>query len=1011
MNSTGTLTLSVNNTYTGPTIVNSGILTLAQANATIATNSAGLTINGGAVQVTATNALAFSATAEPVTINNGGVLETGSGAAVDSWIGGLTLSGGTLSGLGTSNPAWGNWQMGGTVTVTAGTGDISTISAASITEQQTGGLVFNVGQSGAAGGVDLLVSSAIIQGTSAGSTGLVKTGLGTMALSGANTYTSQTSIQQGTLRVNAGGTLGATTAPATMGTGTAGTLGTVSNLTINTGTQIGSLSVVSNTSNTTTATNIGQLSIASGSTLTLLSFSVGVAPSATAGTNTALGTGTPQSGAGGTLAVNGNVTIGVTSGTAAFAANVATDLSGLSNFNVTSTTAGFLNVGCGQEDNSSLTLAANNTINVTTLSVGDSTQGGGSSNASGNPTLNLGSGTNVLDANTIVIGQAKGVGTVQFAGAMGSLTIAGLNGTGTANITMANGNNSGTASSGTSKLLLAGHAANVAAGTVVVGEETNAGNGTPNAEITFDTGTFTAANLEIALDTGGNSTNGAIGSFILGTSPSSTGTLTVNTSFILADNTNTHLGNAQGSFTINGGTANINTNIIVPSTQGTSTTTLTLNGGTLNMNGFAIGGSGTGAITNLNFESGTLENVGEINGGAVLNKTTSGTLILAGAANSYIGGTTISGGTLVAANTSSSGSATGSGPVMVGNGASLFGTLAGSIAAGQGFITGPVTVNSGSTLAAGNAANAPAVSNATLTLSGGLTLAGGSIADLGLNTSAPNGTSNPLVDVSGGVLTVNGPATVNIAFSGNAAGGQTYDLFGYGANSSGFGGANAAGTTIGNLSLSGAPPSGYTYSLVNNSAGSQIDLVITALVTWSGSASNAWDTASSNWASGSPATAATYADGDQVVFADINPLSGTNVTNTSLAVQSTGVNPASVTFTNTGSANGGVDYTLSNASGSIGISGSTGVTLAGSSGSGGTVTFNSPNTYTGRTTINAGTLILGNSNAVQNSTVNVNVSGGLQFAAGLARPISVAWPAAATSRFWTTPLRLRAQWR
>ena len=78
MNGSGTLTLSANNTYTGATNVNSGILTLAQTNATIASNSAGLMINnGGTVRVTAINAIANSATAVPVTINNGGILETG----------------------------------------------------------------------------------------------------------------------------------------------------------------------------------------------------------------------------------------------------------------------------------------------------------------------------------------------------------------------------------------------------------------------------------------------------------------------------------------------------------------------------------------------------------------------------------------------------------------------------------------------------------------------------------------------------------------------------------------------------------------------------------------------------------------------------------------------------------------------------------------------------------------------------------------------------------------------
>ena len=59
------------------------------------------------------------------------------------------------------------------------------------------------------------------------------------------------------------------------------------------------------------------------------------------------------------------------------------------------------------------------------------------------------------------------------------------------------------------------------------------------------------------------------------------------------------------------------------------------------------------------------------------------------AANTYSGGTTVASGTLRVVNVG--GSATGSGPVVVGDGAHPA-TLAGSLAANQGAITGPVTV-------------------------------------------------------------------------------------------------------------------------------------------------------------------------------------------------------------------------------------------------------------------------------------------------------------------------------
>ena len=93
---------------------------------------------------------------------------------------------------------------------------------------------------------------------------------------------------------------------------------------------------------------------------------------------------------------------------------------------------------------------------------------------------------------------------------------------------------------------------------------------------------------------------------------------------------------------------------------GANTATVTLAGATLDLTGHNLGSGAQPLI--LSFQSGTLLNVNELNGGAPLVKTTGGTLVLAGA-NAYSGGTLIGAGTLVA----NSATALGSGTVAITN--------------------------------------------------------------------------------------------------------------------------------------------------------------------------------------------------------------------------------------------------------------------------------------------------------------------------------------------------------
>ena len=97
-----------------------------------------------------------------------------------------------------------------------------------------------------------------------------------------------------------------------------------------------------------------------------------------------------------------------------------------------------------------------------------------------------------------------------------------------------------------------------------------------------------------------------------------------------------------------------------------------------------------------------------------------------------------------------------------------------------------------------------------------------------------------------------------------------------------------------------------TYSL--SASGGYLDLMYTfgSSIYWTGSGSTSWDTVSTNnWNSSTSNLAATYLDGDSVVF-DNRAASSTPL----VAVNSGNVSPASVTFSNSGA----VTYTLTGSS-------------------------------------------------------------------------------------------------
>ena len=701
----GSLTVQPNGTLasTSVAVASGGALSIQAGG--LVTNAPNLT-NNGAVTFNSDQTIgALTGTDPTSTLSETGTLTVGgggtyAGAIKDDGPGSLTVSGGTLVLVGANTYTGATTiNSGATLQIDDGSNAGSLNSTTVI--QVDGTLIF------------ARTDTPTVSNTITGAGTVQQNGAsGTLTLTGNNTYTGGTTVLSGTLVQGSANALGDPTGALVLGTpepATGGVTTPSGNLTLNFNTTVGSIS--STAAGTATPS---ELTINQGLVLTDNGdFTVGFLN--TTNSTQAINTSLTVTG-GGSLVVTGagSVNIGQASNNAGGKDITRVDMSGLNS--VTVNTTGNFNVGFGANNQGNLTLAGTtvnsvapiNSINATAINVGNSAF----DNDPGISTLNLGAGANTLNANTITIGSGKTGGTVQFvAGApsTASVTIAGTGGgTAAANIAVGTAN-SVTFANRNSTLLLAGRPATVQAGMVLVGQEAGNSSGTPNGSITFDTGTFSADSLQLAVDASGTSASGSVGSFTLGTDSTSTGVLNVASSFFLANNTNTTAGATTGTFTINGGTANVQCNISDPSTNGTSNTTLNLNGGTLNMNGFAIGGDGTGGtgrtITNVNLVTGgqtaTLANLG---GGGInnagLNMNGAGTLNLTGPNNNYTGGTTVSGGTLRLINAAGTALIGPGVTVMVTNDATL--ELAGAVSSlSGGTAAHSANISNNSTAAAG----------------------------------------------------------------------------------------------------------------------------------------------------------------------------------------------------------------------------------------------------------------------------------------------------------------------
>ena len=195
----GTLILDRVNAANSSTIVNGGTLKLAAAGGTGIINGS-LTINSGATVVANTGwSLGFSTLTSAVTsiaVNGGTLNFTGTNGLGGTAANSITMTGGTISGT-PFDYYYNSFGAVPTLNTVANSAQATISSGFNVRVGATNDITLNVAAGTVPSGIDLLVSGNIAQGSGGG--GIAMTGGGTAVLSGVNSYTGGTVVNQGTL--------------------------------------------------------------------------------------------------------------------------------------------------------------------------------------------------------------------------------------------------------------------------------------------------------------------------------------------------------------------------------------------------------------------------------------------------------------------------------------------------------------------------------------------------------------------------------------------------------------------------------------------------------------------------------------------------------------------------------------------------------------------------------------------------------------------------------------------
>jgi autotransporter-associated beta strand protein len=773
----GTLTLSGINSYSGGTIVNGGILNVS-ADANLGASGGGLTLGFGTLQFGGSFNLSSS---RAITIANGqGTIHTNGFDTVISQSIGESGSAGALSksGAGTLTLSGNNTYSGGTF-VSAGalaiTGDASLGAANSAVSLGFGGTIrfensFTLAATRAvqitiAGTFDTAGNNAVIAGTIADfivAGTLTKTGLGTLTLTGNNSYSGGTTVAAGTLSL---GTSGAA------GTGAITTTGSVidyaDGITVANAIVIASDTTQLQTLTGVSATQSGAIS-ESGGARPLEKTGTGTliltGANSYSGTTT-ISAGTLQIGAGGTQGSLGTGNV-VNNGTLAFNRSDTISVTGAisGSGQVTKTGAGAL-----------FFYGANSFTGPLTVSAGEVSLSGGVALAD-SAAVTLADGTKLTVSSSETIGSLAGSGDVAV-GSSQALTVGGNNNSTTFSGAFIGGNGSLT-KSGTGTLTLNG-AYNASTGSnirVQGGTLALAGGFSASPSQAFDlngAGSTLAieasqtlgnvqnigAGTRITIADGQTLTTVTTGTPTLGAAISGSGNFTkagAGTLQLTVANTYT------GATTVSAGRMNIFFGAALPDVGAVTVDS----GATLGIgNSEAIGSlAGAGSVTINPSQTLTIGGAntsttfsGVIAGSGAVAKAGTGTLTLSGA-NSYAGATMVNGGMLAL----SGGSALAdTNAVTVNTGAILSVQASETIGSIAG--AGGISLTAGQMLTAGG-------SNASTTLSGVIAGAGGLVkSGTGTLTLTGTNTFTGATTVAAGTLSVNGAIASSAVTVANGA--------------------------------------------------------------------------------------------------------------------------------------------------------------------------------------------------------------------------------------------------